>query len=140
MTFSLLFLLAFADPFLQVPYLQLGDSPADATKMSLLWHSPDVPAQFAVRVKPVGAKDWKNANVTNRRIAVRTIEPHLVYSAGLEGLKPGVEFDYEVSRDGQVVFAQPRTRSRSHRSRVINLRSSGTAARTMSRSGRSPDR
>lgn len=105
MTLSFFLLLAFADPFLQVPYLQLGEHPNDTTKMSLLWHSPDGAGQFAVRVKPVGADAWQSANVANRRIAVRTIEPHWVYSAALEGLKAGAEFDYEVSRDGQVVFA-----------------------------------
>ncbi len=94
-----------ADPFLQVPYLQLGDHANDATRMAVLWHSPEGPAKFTVRSKPSGSGQWRDsASVTSRRIAVRTIEPHLVYSAELEALKPGAEFDYEVSRDGKVVF------------------------------------
>jgi 3',5'-cyclic AMP phosphodiesterase CpdA len=94
-----------ADPFIELPYLQLGSQPTDPTRMSLLWHSPDTPATFSVRAKPVGSREWTpQTNVTSRRIAVRTIEPHLVYQADLQGLKPGTEFDYEVSRDGEVVF------------------------------------
>ncbi len=95
-----------AEPFVEVPYLQLGDDGHDATKLSLLWHTADSPAQFAVRVKPVGSGTWvPHASITNRRIAVREIAPHLVYTASLRGLQPGLEFDYEVSRNGEVVFA-----------------------------------
>lgn len=96
---------AAAQPFIQSPYLQLGSSANDATKMSLMWHTTEAPAQFEVRAKPVGAAKWIPATIASRRIAVRTIEPHLVYTAELTGLKPGTEFDYEVSRDGTVVFA-----------------------------------
>jgi len=97
---------AAAEPFLQVPYLQLGDHAADATKMGLMWHSPDGVADFTVRAKPVGAEKWiPHASLSHRRIAVRSIDPHLVYSAQLQGLKPGAEFDYEVLRAGKVVFA-----------------------------------
>ncbi len=110
MKLSLAFLLwasavAAAGPFVQSPYLQLGDHPSDATKMTLLWHATETHAQFRVRVKVLGGKKWEaQPGVTHRRIAVRGIEPHLVYAAELTGLKPGAEFDYEVSRDGQVVF------------------------------------
>ncbi len=93
-----------AQPFIQSPYLQLGSSANDATKMSLMWHTTETPAKFEVRVKPVGDDKWIPASIVSRRIAVRTIEPHLVYTAELVGLKPGVEFDYEVSRDGTPVF------------------------------------
>ena len=109
-TYSLALLLlssvaAGAGPFIQSPYLQLGDHPSDATKMTLLWHTTDTPAQFSVRVKVLGGKKWEaQPGITRRRIAVRGIEPHLVYAAELTGLRPGIEFDYEVSRDGQVVF------------------------------------
>ena len=97
--------MAAAGPFLQSPYLQLGDHPRDATKMTVLWHAADTPAEFTVRVKVLGGKTWKaQTGITHRRIAVRGIEPHFVYAAELTGLKAGTEFDYEVSRDGQVVF------------------------------------
>lgn len=108
LTFSFLLAVAAwaADPFLQPPYLQLGLDATDPTKMSLMWHAADVPAKFAVRVKPVGTDAWvPHASLTERRIAVRTIEPHKVYTAQLHGLKPGVEFDYEVLLDGRAVFA-----------------------------------
>ena len=98
-----------ADTFITAPYLQLGASTNDATKLSLMWHTPDTPeagAKFEVRVKPAGGTKWVPAeSVDHRRIAVREIEPHLVYTAELKGLKPGLEFDYEVLRAGEVVFA-----------------------------------
>ena len=96
---------AVAGPFVQSPYLQLGDHPSDATRMTLLWHATETPAHFSVRVKVLGGKKWEaQPGITHRRIAVRGIEPHLVYAAELTGLKPGIEFDYEVSRDCDVVF------------------------------------
>ncbi|MBY0503041.1 MAG: metallophosphoesterase family protein [Bryobacteraceae bacterium] len=103
---SLLFLLAYsAEPFLQVPYLQLGPARADATRLSLMWHTENSPASFSVYTRTSGATKWTaQPKITWRRIAVREIEPHLVYTAELTGLKPGAEFDYEVRRENQPVF------------------------------------
>lgn len=94
-----------ASPFLEVPYLQMGNHPNDPAKLTLMWHAPESATKFTVRVKPVGTDAWIPATgVTSRRIAVRGLTPHLVFSAEIEKLQPGVEFDYEVAYEGQTAF------------------------------------
>jgi len=103
-----------ADVFLVKPYLQLGDSPKLATPESLvlMWHTRDEPASFAVQVRQAGSPPWSDdAPASSRRIAVRGIDPHLIWTAPLNGLKPGGEFDYRVLKSGKPVF-ESRTRAR----------------------------
>ena len=99
--------LAAQDVFIAKPYLQLGNFPSvkDSDKISLLWHTTDEKHSFTVVAKSAGAKSWsKPFTATAQRIAVRTIDPHLVWTANIPGLKPGVEFNYQVLRDGKKVF------------------------------------
>src|SRR5215475_13180175 len=95
-----------AGPFLQEPYLQLGDA-RDLQKsetMALLWHTGDERSAWTVEIKK-GPLWRKMAAPTSRRIAVTGIEPHLVWRATLTGLTPGAEFEYRLQHAGKVVFA-----------------------------------
>ena len=95
------------DVFIAKPYLQLGNFPSikDSDKMSLLWHTTGEKHAFTVVARTAGAKNWsKPVEASWQRIRVRTIEDHLVWTANLKGLKPGVEFNYQVLRDGKMVF------------------------------------
>lgn len=100
------------DPFLVKPYVQLGDAPelSQQERLALLWHTSDTDFDFAVRVKNSG--QWSEpAKAASRRVAVRTIDPFRVWSAPLENLKPGEEFDYQVLNSGAPVF-EARARAR----------------------------
>lgn len=94
-------------PFLVAPYLQLGDSPADAERLELLWHARDTDDAWSVRYRAErGEGAWRTVAVpAQRRVDVPTIEPHRVYQATLTGLKPGAEFEYEVRHGDAPVFS-----------------------------------
>jgi len=59
--------LAFAPPepgpFLEKPYLQLGDAPKLSPQESLvvLWHTADTPADWNVEVRTSKDRDWRAA-------------------------------------------------------------------------------
>jgi predicted phosphodiesterase len=96
-----------ADPFIVKPYLQLGDAPKQASSesMAVMWHTADQDADFRVSSKSASSSKWTVAKKPEwRRVAVRTIEPHRVWSAKMTGLKPGEAFDYRVERGGETVF------------------------------------
>ena len=96
-----------ADPFVVKPYLQLGDAAklAASESMVVMWHTADEDADFRVFSKPGSASTWTTAKKPEwRRVAVRTVEPHRVWSASMTGLKPGEAFDYRVERAGETVF------------------------------------
>jgi len=96
-----------AEPFLQKPYLQLGDAPklAAAESLVLMWHTTDQPASWKVEVRTSKDRAWRAAAVpVSRRVNVEGIEPHLVYRAKLTALVPGEEFRYRVSRADSPVF------------------------------------
>lgn len=90
---------AFAQtPFLVKPYLQLGDAPADPTRLTLVWHTA-TPGEFAAQSgnrKPVPARAQK--------LAATSIPEHYVYTAELTGLRPGAEFPYTITLNGKPVF------------------------------------
>ena len=94
------------ETFIVRPYLQLGNRSALAAReaFSLLWHAPDRPDNFAVSVRTNGAWSKPAPVTTHRRIAVRTIDPHRVYRAPIEGLRPGLPFEYRVLNSGTTVF------------------------------------
>ena len=96
-----------ADPFVVKPYLQLGDAPrlSASESMVAMWHTANEEADYRVLSKPAGAANWTAAKRPEwRLVAVRTIEPHKVWSATLTGLKPGEAFDYRIDRGGETVF------------------------------------
>ena len=112
MRFLTLFCLAasaFASgPFIVNPYLQLGDSPHQSASesLALMWHTADEDAAFAVESKLASATKWSvMAKPAWKRIAVRTIEPHRVWTASIAGLEPGEPFDYRVTKNGVTVFS-----------------------------------
>jgi acid phosphatase type 7 len=115
------------NPFLEKPYLQLGDAPTLSASESLvlLWHSANVPAQWKVEVRTSKDKSWRAAGqpwsqtvsapegeptVAGKDGAKKdspappAIEPHLVYRARLTDLVPGEEFQYRVLKAGKPVF------------------------------------
>src|SRR6476659_9490829 len=95
------------DPFLEKPYLQLGDRPkgAPAEVLSLLWHT--LPERGPWRVQVRGASGaWRDtAAPTTRQVALPGTPPHQVYRAELAGLTPGAEFKYRVFQGDREVFA-----------------------------------
>jgi hypothetical protein len=104
--FALALTLRAASPFLVEPYLQLGDNSKQRSPetMVLLWHTAEETPNWTVEVNS-GATKWIKAGLpTARRIQVPTIDTHYVWRAVLSGLKPGVKFEYRVSRAGEKVF------------------------------------
>src|SRR6266542_3384736 len=101
-------------PFVIEPYLQMGNAPqlSASDSMVVMWHTADLDQPWDVQVKKSSDTKW-SAPVTALygKVAVRGIEPHRVYFAGLSKLKPGEEFDYRVRRMEQSVF-QARARAR----------------------------
>ena len=103
----LTFALSAQDVFVTKPYLQLGNFPSikESGKMAISWHTSDEKHDFTVVHKNTGSRTWSKPVVANwQRIAVRTIDPHLVWTANLTGLMPGKTFDYRIFRDGKKVF------------------------------------
>jgi hypothetical protein len=115
------------EPFLEKPYLQLGDSPKLAASESLvvLWHTANKPAAWRVDVRTSRDKDWRAAGSAASQLvwapegqpavagkdgakkdapAPPAVESHLVYRARLTGLVPGEEFHYRLMKDGKQVF------------------------------------
>ena len=97
------------DPFLEKPYLQLGNSPklASAESLMLMWHTGGQPASWRVEVRTSKDSKWRAASgeaPAALKVSVPGISPHLVYRAPLSKLVPGEEFDYRVLRSGEPVF------------------------------------
>ncbi len=115
------------EPFLEKPYLQLGDAPklSASESLVLMWHTDAVPAQWAVEVRTSKDSAWRavgqpwsqtvSAPAGEPAVAGKNgakkdapatpaIEPHLVYRARLTNLIPGQEFRYRVLKTGKAVF------------------------------------
>ena len=93
-------------PFLEKPYLQLGDAPQSsaAERVQVLWHTSDEDVRWSVRYRE-GEAAWRDAAAPGiRRVALIGVAPHRVYSVDLSGLTPGGPFTYEVMRAGKRVF------------------------------------
>lgn len=94
-----------ADPFRVKPYLQLGDNASKADELTLLWQTGDADADWSVEVKAVKSSKWVKMNAPEfRRVAVRGIDIHRVYSTTLTRLKAGEEFDYQLLVGSNPVF------------------------------------
>src|SRR3954451_10660423 len=91
-----------ASPFIEKPYLQLGDNPrlTKPESLALLWHSEDEREDWAVEVRDGEGAAWrKMASPVFRMIDARTIAKHFVWRVTLNGLAPGQEFQYRVLKD-----------------------------------------
>ena len=99
--------------------MQLGAAPS-RDRLWLLWHTRDADAAWSVETRSAGARRWKGApRPTFARIAVRSIEPHRVWSAALGGLRAGKEFDYRLLTGRTPVF---QARARAPRSKAQPFR------------------
>jgi acid phosphatase type 7 len=94
-------------PFLEKPYLQLGNSPeaAKSGNFVLMWHTDAQPASWSVEVRTSKDKAWRPGSIpVSQKISVPGIAPHLVYRADLTKLIAGEEFQYRVLKAGEPVF------------------------------------
>ena len=121
-------------PFLEKPYLQLGDSPklSSPESLVLLWHTTNVPANWTAEVRTAKDPEWRGVAPPSSQTVIApagpaivagvngaktnappspAIDPHFVYRARLTGLPPGEEFSYRVLKDGKPVF-ESRARAR----------------------------
>lgn len=91
-------------PFLVKPYLQIGKTPTTQT-LQLLWHTPDVDADWVVEYKNANAKAWRKAEAPRvKGVTVGGVDPHRIYEVTFTGLDPGNVFQYKISRQKKVVF------------------------------------
>ena len=94
--------------FIVKPYLQIGNTPLSTNPetLILMWHARDLDLPWSVEIRTVGGDDWLPVEqVSWKRIAVPTIEPHRVYRALLKPLEPGMKFEYRVLEGNQPVFS-----------------------------------
>jgi hypothetical protein len=115
------------DPFLEKPYLQLGDAPklSASESLVLIWHTENVPEKWDVEVQTSKDSAWRNTGEVYSQVvsapagepaiagkngakkdapASPAVEPHMVYRARLTNLVPGEEFHYRVLKGGKPVF------------------------------------
>jgi len=115
------------DPFLEKPYLQLGDAPklSASESLVLIWHTENVPEKWEVQVRTSKDSGWRSAGEVQSQVVSApagepaiagkngakkdapgspAIEAHMVYRARLTDLIPGQEFHYRVLKAGKPVF------------------------------------
>ena len=90
-------------PFLAKPYLQLGEA-NDPSALTVMWQAEPAAGDWKV--------EWKSSSTRPMARMVRLgSNPHAVYRAILDKLKPGETFTYRVLLDGKRVFeAEARAR------------------------------
>jgi acid phosphatase type 7 len=114
-------------PFLEKPYLQLGDAPylSGSESLVLMWHTANAPSDWKVELRTSKDSAWRAAGQPTAQLisapaglpavagkdgakkdspASAAIDAHLVYRARLAGLPPGEEFRYRVLQGGKPVF------------------------------------
>src|SRR6185436_908908 len=94
-------------PFIVQPYLQLGDlaslSPVEPVRV--LWQATNErTAKWAVEVRQGENDPWRSAVAVEGKL-VSAESPYRLFNVALTRLRPGIEFDYRVSKDGVVVFS-----------------------------------
>jgi hypothetical protein len=75
-------------PFIQKPYLQLGEESKAQDSLMLMWHAPSADGAWLVEAGAGGTFRKMPAPVA-RAIQLINIPPHTVYSAKLTGLPNG---------------------------------------------------
>ena len=102
-------------PFIVEPYLQLGDVPklAPSEPVRVLWQTPNEPgAKWSVDVRQADGDPWRPAVGAGGRVITQMETQFRLFNVPLTRLRPGAEFEYQVSKDGAVVFsAKGKTRS-----------------------------
>jgi hypothetical protein len=114
-------------PFLEKPYLQLGDAPnlSASESLVLMWHTANTPSDWKVELRTSKDSTWRAAGQPKAQVisapagepavagkdgakkdapASAAIDAHLVYRASLTGLAPGEDFRYRVLQAGKPVF------------------------------------
>ena len=95
-------------PFVEKPYLQLGNSPKLAAQesMVLIWHTDEATASgWTVQVKTDKDADFRPVTAPlGTLVDAPGIPKHFVQRAKLTGLVPGGEFTYRVLLAGKNVF------------------------------------
>jgi hypothetical protein len=114
-------------PFLEKPYLQLGDAPnlSASESLVLMWHTANAPSDWKVELRTSKDSAWRAAGQPKAQLvsapagepavagkngakkdapASPAIDAHLVYRARLTGLAPGEEFRYRVLQGREPVF------------------------------------
>jgi acid phosphatase type 7 len=114
-------------PFLEKPYLQLGDAPnlSASESLVLMWHTANAPSDWKVELRASKDSAWRAAGQPKAQLvsapagapavagkdgvkkdapASAAIDAHLVYRARLTGLAPGEEFRYRVLQGEKPVF------------------------------------
>lgn len=108
-------------PFLQEPYLQLGNS-SHSGSLALLWHAEDDTCEWSVETRVEGDEVWRAAPTPcGVPIHAAGIAPHTVFHATLSGLDPGRNFCYRIRRNGALAFqSSARAKKiRGQKSRVV---------------------
>ena len=114
-------------PFLEKPYLQLGDAPnlSASESLVLMWHTANTPSDWKVELRTSKDSTWRAAGQPKAQVisapagepavagkdgakkdapASAAIDAHLVYRASLTGLAPGEKFRYRLLQAGKPVF------------------------------------
>jgi hypothetical protein len=114
-------------PFLEKPYLQLGDAPklSPSESLVLMWHTENTRSDWRVEVRSSKDSAWRAVAPPTSQVisapagqpavagkdgakkdapASPAIDAHLVYRAALTGLLPGEEFRYRILKVGRPVF------------------------------------
>src|SRR5215468_20296 len=93
------------EDFAVKPYLQLGRNPS-VSSMQVVWHTPDVAADWGVEFSLSRSGPWKKADTpTVRRLAVQGMKPRRLFNVGLTGLDAGKAFHYRIIKNARPVFA-----------------------------------
>lgn len=96
------------------PYLQIGDNPNEADRLTLVWQSLDEAAAWRVEIRTRPGAPWRPmAPPAYHLVAVPGMgpAPHRVWAGSLQPLEPGGSFDYRLLRDGLEVFQQAGARA-----------------------------
>src|SRR5215831_13908072 len=84
------------EDFAVKPYLQLGRNPS-VSSMRVIWHTPDVAAEWGVEFSLTRNGPWKKADTpVVRRLAVQGMSPRRLYNVGVTGLDAGKAFHYRI--------------------------------------------
>lgn len=90
--------------FVAKPYLQLGKK-SSFQAIQLLWHTPVANDVWLAEYKNTDESEWRRSEGQMfSTIAVGTVTPFNVYSTSFTSLKPGITFQYRLTKNGKIVF------------------------------------
>ena len=91
--------------FIVKPYLQIGQNPSDHS-LSILWQTADENASWKVEDRTVGTNSWTTVEQPSSNVlSVKGIGVRKLFTVHVDNLQPGKDFEYRVSKNGQVVFS-----------------------------------